>query len=93
MTNTLAAGSIGKCINFVKETMKKFLLLFSLIFSLFLTTAYADKPVFAFVYVGPGDGGWTYAHDLRRESEKESFRNNLQSNPFLRLIHKEFFVI
>ena len=55
--------------------MKKFLLLFSLIFSLFLTTAYADKPKAAFVYVGPvGDGGWTYAHDLgRRELEKAGF--------------------
>jgi len=47
--------------------MKKFLLLFSLIFSLFISTAYADKPKAAFVYVGPvGDGGWSYAHDQGR---------------------------
>jgi len=48
--------------------MKKFLFLFSLIFSLFISIAYADKPKAAFVYVGPvGDGGWTYAHDLGRQ--------------------------
>ena len=52
--------------------MKKFLLLFSLIFSLIISTAYADKPKAAFVYVGPvGDGGWTYAADKgRKELEK-----------------------
>ena len=48
--------------------MKKFLLLFSLIFSLIISIAYADKPKAAFVYVGPvGDGGWTFAHDQGRQ--------------------------
>ena len=54
--------------------MKKLLLTFSLILSLFAfsNTTYAKEVKAAFVYVGPvGDGGWTYAHDLgRRELEK-----------------------
>jgi basic membrane protein A len=33
-----------------------------------------DKPRVAFVYIGvPGDGGWTYQHDLARQAVEEKF--------------------
>ncbi|OUM89029.1 MAG: hypothetical protein BAA01_13320 [Bacillus thermozeamaize] len=38
------------------------------------TDGAGDKPRVAFVYIGvPGDGGWTYQHDLARQAVEETF--------------------